>query len=122
MNENLLKYRNPFHIIPKIQFPFQIRCIIHYIKGLTFDRLMVDSTNVIKHDIEFYLNNIYIFNFFIVEQKFQIQSLCEEKMYHLLKIAQMGESTLSPPKIVLISFYKKIGKYMDITFWIILVC
>jgi hypothetical protein len=70
---------------------------------------MVDSTNVTKHIIEFYLNNVYIFNFSIVQQKLQIQSLCEEKIYHLLKISQMGENTLNPQKLYSQVFIKKLG-------------
>jgi hypothetical protein len=43
--------RNPYHIIPSFQFPIQLstRCIVHYIRSLTFDHLQVDSTNVTRH-------------------------------------------------------------------------
>ncbi len=46
---------NSSHVITRTQFPIQLTttCTIHWAKGITFDYLTFDPTNVYKHGLTY---------------------------------------------------------------------
>jgi hypothetical protein len=88
IEQNIIKIQigsNPIHTVTRIQFPIQlaIGLTIHYAKGLSFDCLAFDPSDVTKHDLTYTMlfcicskKHLYLF-FPLPSKNFHIDSIVE---------------------------------------------